>query len=52
MRIVKMSIQTLWRVITGRTEPRGRKARPITDITNTALGKEEIVVLRREQCSM
>jgi hypothetical protein len=33
-----------WRVVTGRTEPRGRKARPITDVTITVLGKEEMAV--------
>jgi hypothetical protein len=27
-----------------RTEPHGMKVRPITDITSTALGKEEMVV--------
>jgi hypothetical protein len=27
-----------------RTEPRGRKAKLITDVTSTALGKEEMVV--------
>jgi hypothetical protein len=32
-----------------KTELRGRKARPITDATNTALGKEEMAV---EQCGM
>jgi hypothetical protein len=32
------------RVITVRTEPQGRKARLITDITSTALGEEEMVV--------
>jgi hypothetical protein len=31
-----------WRVITTRTEPWGRKARPIIDVTSTALGKEEM----------
>jgi hypothetical protein len=30
-----------WRVIIVRTEPRGRKVRPITDVTNTVVGKEE-----------
>jgi hypothetical protein len=29
-----------WGVISMRTEPQGRKARPITDVTSTALGKE------------
>jgi hypothetical protein len=33
-----------WRVITMRTEPWGRKARSITDITSTALKKEEMSV--------
>jgi hypothetical protein len=28
----------------GQTEPRGRKARLITDVASTALGKEEMVV--------
>jgi hypothetical protein len=27
-----------------RTEPRGRKVRPITDVTSTALGKEEMAI--------
>jgi hypothetical protein len=27
-----------------RTEPRGRKVRPITDVTSIALGKEEMAV--------
>jgi hypothetical protein len=27
-----------------RNEPHGRKARPITEVTNTALGKEEMAV--------
>jgi hypothetical protein len=27
-----------------RTEPQGRKERPITDVTSTALGKDEMVV--------
>jgi hypothetical protein len=27
-----------------RIEPLGRKARPITDVTSTALGKEEMAV--------
>jgi hypothetical protein len=31
-------------VITVRTEPWGRKVRPITGITITALGKEEMAV--------
>jgi hypothetical protein len=36
-----------------RTEPFGRKVRQITDITSTALGKEEMLVpFRRLQCSM
>jgi hypothetical protein len=30
-----------------RTEPRGRKERPITNVTNTALRKEELAVHRR-----
>jgi hypothetical protein len=30
--------------ITVRTKPRGRKARLITDVTSTALKKEEMVV--------
>jgi hypothetical protein len=33
-----------WRVIITRNEPRGRKARPITDVASTALGKEEMAV--------
>jgi hypothetical protein len=33
-----------WRVITVRTKPRGRKVRPITDVTSTTLGKEEMAV--------
>jgi hypothetical protein len=33
-----------WRVITVRTEPRGRKARPITDVTITVFEKEEMAV--------
>jgi hypothetical protein len=33
-----------WKVITKKTERRRRKMKPITDVTNTALGKEEIVV--------
>jgi hypothetical protein len=33
-----------WRVTTVETEPRGRKARPITDFTGTALGKEGMAV--------
>jgi hypothetical protein len=51
-----------WRVITGRNGPRGRKVRPMTDITSIALRiKEEMVTpvgylgriaLRREQCGM
>jgi hypothetical protein len=32
------------RVITVRTEPQGRKAKPTTDVPNTAIGKEEMVV--------
>jgi hypothetical protein len=44
VRIKKMGVQTLWAVITGRTKQWGRKVRLITDITNTALGKEEIVI--------
>jgi hypothetical protein len=35
-----------------RTEPRGRKARPIMGITSTALGKGEMIALRRGQCSV
>jgi hypothetical protein len=31
-------------VITVRTKPWGRKARPITNFTSTTLGKEEMVV--------
>jgi hypothetical protein len=31
-------------VITLRTEPRGRKAKPIKAVTSTALGKEEMEV--------
>jgi hypothetical protein len=31
-----------WRVITARPDPRGRKARPITDVISTALGKEDV----------
>jgi hypothetical protein len=33
-----------WGVTTLRTEPRGRDTRPIIDVTNTALGKEEMAV--------
>jgi hypothetical protein len=33
-----------WRVITLRNEPRGRKGRPITDVPNTDLGKEEMAL--------
>jgi hypothetical protein len=33
-----------WIVISVRTKPRGRKVRPITDITSTAVRKEEMVV--------
>jgi hypothetical protein len=33
-----------WRVITLRTEPHGRKVKPITDNTSTALGKDEMAV--------
>jgi hypothetical protein len=36
-----------WRVITVRSEPRGKKARPITGVTSTALGKEETAVRLR-----
>jgi hypothetical protein len=40
-------------VITVRAEPRGRKVRPVTDVTSTALRKEEMVVrIRRGQYSM
>jgi hypothetical protein len=50
------SSRSCWRLFTTRTEPLGRRTRPIRDITSTALGKEEMVVcpnsLRREQCSM
>jgi hypothetical protein len=28
-----------------RTEPQGRKVRPITDVTSIALGKEEMAAL-------
>jgi hypothetical protein len=38
------SSRSSWRVITMRTEPWGRKARLITDITSIALGKEEMDV--------
>jgi hypothetical protein len=34
-----------WGVITVRTEPRRKKVRLITDVTNTALAKEEIAIL-------
>jgi hypothetical protein len=34
------------------TEPRERKVRPITDVTSTGLRKEEMAVLRREQCGV
>jgi hypothetical protein len=30
-----------WRVITVRSEPLGRKARPITDVTSATLGKKK-----------
>jgi hypothetical protein len=33
-----------WRVITMRTEPQVRKARPMSDVTSTALGKEDMAV--------
>jgi hypothetical protein len=33
-----------WRVITVKNEPRERNARPITDVTSTDLGKEEMSV--------
>jgi hypothetical protein len=33
-----------WRVITVRNKPWGRKERLFTDVTNTAFGKEEMVV--------
>jgi hypothetical protein len=43
-----------------RTKPQGRKTQLITDVTSTALGKEEMtavgylgwIALRREQCGM
>jgi hypothetical protein len=31
-----------WRIITVRNEPWGREARPIIEVTSTALGKEEM----------
>jgi hypothetical protein len=40
----KGSSESNWTVITVRTEPWGRKARPITDATSTAFGKEEMAV--------
>jgi hypothetical protein len=38
------SSRSSWRVITVRTKTRGRKVRPITDVTSTALRKEKMVV--------
>jgi hypothetical protein len=36
----------IWRVNIPRTEPQGRKMRPVTDVTGTALGK------RRNDCTL
>jgi hypothetical protein len=43
------SSESSWRVSTARTDPRGRKERPVSDAKSTALGKEEIAVRRDEQ---
>jgi hypothetical protein len=43
-----VSRESSWRVITVRTEPQGRKVRPITDVTSTALRKEEMAVCLKE----
>jgi hypothetical protein len=40
-----LNIFNSWRVITARTEPRGRKARSLTAVTSTARGKEMAVRL-------
>jgi hypothetical protein len=44
------------RIITVRTEQREEEARPITDVTNSALRKEEkivrLIALRKKQFSM
>jgi hypothetical protein len=58
---LERSSRSSWRVITTRSEPRGRKARSITDVTSTAtkrrnggtpVGYSERIALRREQCRM
>jgi hypothetical protein len=48
------SIGSHWRVITVRNKPRGRKVKPVTDITSTNLpvGYLGFIVLRWEQCAI
>jgi hypothetical protein len=33
-----------WKGIIGNTKPRGKKKRPIVDVTSTALGNDEMAV--------